>query len=58
MLKEIEIVIRNESDQKKLDELKAAGWVIFERGYLMLENEPDRAFYKLSKESEIAGSIK
>ena len=50
MYKEIELIIRNAEDDKKLRELLAAGWQISYQAYVEQEGEPTRAIYQLCKE--------
>ena len=45
-----EIIIRSEDDEKKLQEMLAAGWKIKNRGTMMIKGEPDRVFLHLYKE--------
>ena len=49
-MKEIEIIIRNAEDDKKLRELIAAGWKVLNQAYVMQKGEPTRAIYQLYKE--------
>lgn len=51
-MKEVEVIIRTAEDRKKIEQMLESGWKIRERGILSFENEPDRAFVWLYKESE------
>lgn len=55
--KTFQLEIRTDEDAKKLDEMKAAGWEVVDRGvfYDADRREPPRAFYLLgfNAQSEI-----